>query len=141
MDKNDILNYVTETPGNTNRAVLGSMLDSIGRGGSGVNLRTATLTINNSLNNVYFSFDCINENSGIIEELYDVTLSDGNYLLPFYSDGEGGAITGAGMNREDGERISMLTTGDINIEEHQDDETGLYDYRIGITGDCSITFQ
>ena len=30
MDKNDILDYVTETPGNTNRAVLGSMLDSIG---------------------------------------------------------------------------------------------------------------
>ena len=30
MDKNDILDYVTETPGNTNRAVLGSMLDSVG---------------------------------------------------------------------------------------------------------------
>ena len=29
MDKNTILNYVTETPGNTNRAVLRSMLDSI----------------------------------------------------------------------------------------------------------------
>ena len=29
MDKNDILDYVTETPGNTNRAVLGSMLDSV----------------------------------------------------------------------------------------------------------------
>ena len=29
MDKNDILDYVTETPGNTNRAVLGSMLDSM----------------------------------------------------------------------------------------------------------------
>lgn len=28
MDKNTILNYVTETPGNTNRAVLESMLDS-----------------------------------------------------------------------------------------------------------------
>ena len=27
MDKDTILDYVTETPGNTNRAVLGSMLD------------------------------------------------------------------------------------------------------------------
>ena len=35
MDKNTILDYVTETPGNTNRAVLGSMLDSIGGGDSG----------------------------------------------------------------------------------------------------------
>lgn len=34
MDKNTILDYVTETPGNTNRAVLGSMLDSIGGGSS-----------------------------------------------------------------------------------------------------------
>ena len=33
MDKETILNYVTETPGNTNRAVLGSMLDSIDSGG------------------------------------------------------------------------------------------------------------
>lgn len=30
MDKNTILDYVTETPGNTNRAVLGDMLDSVG---------------------------------------------------------------------------------------------------------------
>ena len=30
MDKDTILNYVTETPGNTNRAVLGSMLDDVG---------------------------------------------------------------------------------------------------------------
>lgn len=29
MDKNTILNYVTETPGNTNRAILRSMLNSI----------------------------------------------------------------------------------------------------------------
>ena len=34
MDKNDILNYVTETPGNTNRAVLSGMLDSMSGGGA-----------------------------------------------------------------------------------------------------------
>ena len=32
MDKDTILNYVTETPGNTNRAVLKSMLDSLDGG-------------------------------------------------------------------------------------------------------------
>lgn len=34
MDKNDILDYVTKTPANTNRAVLGSMLDSVSSGSS-----------------------------------------------------------------------------------------------------------
>lgn len=34
MDKKTILDYVTETPGNTNRAVLESMLDSIESGSS-----------------------------------------------------------------------------------------------------------
>ena len=36
MDKETILNYVTETPGNTNRAVLSGMLDSIAESGCGV---------------------------------------------------------------------------------------------------------
>ena len=35
MDKNDIIDYVTETPGNTNRAILGSMLDSFASSGGG----------------------------------------------------------------------------------------------------------
>ena len=34
MDKDTILDYVTETPGNTNRAVLSGMLDSMSGGGS-----------------------------------------------------------------------------------------------------------
>lgn len=33
MDKEDIINYVMETPGNSNPAVLGSMLNSYGGGG------------------------------------------------------------------------------------------------------------
>ena len=35
MGKNDIINYVMETPGNSNPAVLGSMLESYSSGGSG----------------------------------------------------------------------------------------------------------
>ena len=34
MDKDTILDYVTETPGNTNRAVLSGMLDSMDSGGN-----------------------------------------------------------------------------------------------------------
>ena len=35
MDKDTILDYVTETPHNTNRAVLNSMLNQLGGGGGG----------------------------------------------------------------------------------------------------------
>ena len=64
MDKNDILDYVTETPGNTNRAVLGSMLDSFTNGGRGstleVNLirdeRTGDATTNKTWNEIYSAF-------------------------------------------------------------------------------------
>ena len=51
MDKNDILDYVTETPGNTNRAVLGSMLDSMGGGES------IPLIVNMSVNSEGYTLD------------------------------------------------------------------------------------
>lgn len=45
MDKDTILDYVTETPGNTNRAVLGDMLDSFAGGGGSSDFTTAEVTI------------------------------------------------------------------------------------------------
>ena len=51
MDKDTILDYVTETPGNTNRAVLGSMLDSIEGGGSGSNVVVVTFNATGSNDN------------------------------------------------------------------------------------------
>ena len=51
MDKDTILDYVTETPGNTNRAVLGSMLDSMDGGGSGSNVVVITFNATGSNDN------------------------------------------------------------------------------------------
>ena len=48
MDKDTILDYVTETPGNTNRAVLSGMLDSIEGGGSGSNVVVVTFNATGS---------------------------------------------------------------------------------------------
>lgn len=45
MDKEDIINYVMETPGNSNPAVLGSMLESYG-GGSSTDFLIVNLTMN-----------------------------------------------------------------------------------------------
>ena len=47
MDKQDIINYVTETPGNTNKAVLGSMLDSMsgGEAASGSDVEVVSITM------------------------------------------------------------------------------------------------
>ena len=48
MNKNDILDYVMNTPHNTNRAVLSSMLNQLGGGGSGdgyLGLHTATVNV------------------------------------------------------------------------------------------------
>lgn len=45
MDKNDILDYVMNTPGNTNRAVLSGMLDSMsGSGGDEMLVVSITVT-------------------------------------------------------------------------------------------------
>ena len=89
MDKNDILDYVTETPGNTNRAVLGSMLDSFTGGGGtntlvvGVDPETYTLDktwneINNAFPNVYVS---ITTEDVIAKAPISVSASEGEYIV------------------------------------------------------------
>ena len=60
MDKDIILDYVTKTPGNTNRAVLGSMLDSM------VHMRTQKVVI-------FFIYKTTNKT--IIAD-YKVTITD-----------------------------------------------------------------
>ena len=88
MDKDTILNYVTETPGNTNRAVLGSMLDSMGGGNVGFSLpqRIVPITTEDLLacadeSNIVNEFDLleytIKKHIGVIPH------GDGTYLIAY----------------------------------------------------------
>lgn len=69
MDKNTILNYVTETPGNTNRAVLESILDEYASEGSGMSELDSvfdkievTLKVDEeSTDDIEFTITCVSE--------------------------------------------------------------------------------
>ena len=58
MDKNTILDYVTETPGNTNRAVLDGMLNSINSNLKPliINIDNETKTLNKTWQEIYDAF-------------------------------------------------------------------------------------
>ena len=124
MDKNDILDYVTETPGNTNRAVLGDMLDSFADGGSS-DFTTAEVAINNGgLNN--YLFPCVRSDG------------ENEYALPFYATMGGASETatailykGSAILQNMG-GLTLTTSGDI-------EELGEGAYLI--TGDCTITVE
>lgn len=88
MDKETILDYVTETPGNTNRAVLGSMLDSMSGGNVGFSLpqkivpiTTEDLLVCANEDNIINEFDlleyAIKKHIGIIPH------GDGLYLIAY----------------------------------------------------------
>ena len=83
MDKDTILNYVTETPGNTNRAVLGSMLDSIGGGGES-EMFMVTITPDSNIGSV---------TSGTMDKTYDEIVEaneSGKFIIAFIQIGNGG---------------------------------------------------
>lgn len=124
MDKNTILNYITETPGNTNRAVLGDMLDSFAGGGGG-DLTTATLTLNGSAYIQAPMCQDIRESGAPIDYAlipFNDEYSSGSYIMALY---KGAAIIMLTMH--DG---TITTSGDI-----QNISNGVY----LVTGDCTIT--
>ena len=73
MDKNDIIDYVMNTPGNTNRAVLSSMLNQFGGGGadSGVMIIHENWALDKTMGEIWEAVQ-----RGIILVLVD---SQGNY--------------------------------------------------------------
>lgn len=110
-----------------------------GGGGGGVNLHTATLTIIGSSDTAVIGFNpYIDESTGYLDNNNDAPLV-GTYTIPLFknSDGEGGIYETSIWNN--GESLSMTSSGDITIVEEQDHETGEYLYAVTITGDCTIT--
>ena len=87
MDKNDILDYVIETPGNTNRAVLGSMLDSMGNSKednivimkveSIMDAQTQTVTVTACDKTAQEVFDLMSAGKVVVASIYvDVQVND-----------------------------------------------------------------
>lgn len=88
MDKDTILNYVTETPRNTNRAVLGSMLDSMSSGGDEM------LVVGLTAQTGSYDFTTDKTYDEIAESIYN-----GNYNIVL-----------AGLNNIAGGKVFMLST-------------------------------
>ena len=144
MDKQDILDYVTKTPGNTNRAVLDTMLNDFAGDAGGLSFNPAEVTFavtgddgtNNSL-----EIRCCDDNTGATIGLvlndgdyYDENIGDNvlsgqseTYSL-FILPGKSVLATISGF------REPASITGDATVE-----ETSSGVYYIFITGSCTIT--
>ena len=127
MDKNAILDYVTETPGNTNRAVLGDMLDSFGgEGGGDSDFSIVQVTLTVAEGKAELSIPVIFEQDGmaalVCETLYN-GMSTRTVSTPLYK-----GMTVISIGSLSG---NVTTTGAC---EYADDQ-------LIITGDCTITIS
>lgn len=133
MDKNDIIEYVMNTPHNTNRAVLSGMLNQLTEGGGSSDFSTATVTITNSSGNAF---------QGAGSSFDDVgNIAYGDFYL------EGDSVINLILYKGSS-RISLFTSiykntvalsGDVEGVEGITD-TNKYTAFI-VTGDCTITIS
>lgn len=158
MDKNDIIEYVMHTPHNTNRAVLNSMLNQLGGGGSGdgyLGIHTATI-------NVTFDTSSISGDVTAIEYAY-IDLNGGNggngstiiqfaygdsaipvaelgtptqMLIPTSDDYPAfiGESTFSWLNASS----SALMVSEISVVSGDAEQT---EYGVVVTGDCSLNIK
>lgn len=125
MTKKEILDYITETPGNTNRAVLGDMLDSFeggsggGGGGGSSDFSTAKVTLNSSAQLpplIYIGWVNRHTDPGIVPAIsgengtYDVILYKG-VAYGIFNTASSVSITGS-AEYDDGD---LIITGDCTI--------------------------
>lgn len=105
MEKDDIINYVMETPGNSNPAVLGSMLESYSGGGGSGGGADGVFIIHAAI--TYVSDD--NYTVTTTESMSDIVaaLADGK-ALEMYANKYGGDPT------ENISTVLYLTSGDIS---------------------------
>ena len=89
MDKKEILDYVMNTPYNTNRAVLSSMLDQISSSGEDTSdLSIAEVTVNVTTTNLNRSttitFNAYNLQDDGIADTWDITIDKRNCTKTLY---------------------------------------------------------
>ena len=138
MTKKDIIEYVMETPHNTNRAVLESMLDQLSSGGGGgsSDFTIAMMTINNSEN----SYVTVGQAPTITMALGVGELSDTRVLAnPSSMPPEIPIILykGSASFHVNDDITITSTSGSIQADDGPLGPTGDYI----ITGDCTITIS
>lgn len=119
MTKNDVMDYVMNSPGNTNRAVLSSMLDSIGGGGTGnLLLHEVTETIED---------EEVTRLDHTWQEIYDAAMS-GAYVCQVIKQGD----------EEDEEGYHSYTL-DLLYELSKMTSEGRYAVRLSNSGDYNCS--
>lgn len=141
MTKQDIIDYIMETPGNTNPAILNQMIDEVGGGGN--DIKTANVKLNGN-SEITIGLHCLTLDGYIDDKLcsFDGT----TYKIPMYildnpehsewPYGQGGLLSYRGENQ-----LNISIIGSADSVEQRDDETGEYNYVIIISGDCTITIS
>lgn len=141
MNKQDIIDYVMETPENTNPVILNQMIDEVG--GDGSNIKIANVKLNGN-SEITIRLKCFTLDGCIDNKLcsFDGT----TYKIPMYivNDpehpelpyGQDGLLSYTGENQ-----LNISIIGSADSEEGQDVETGEYNYVIMISGDCTITIS
>ena len=128
MDKEKVLDYVMNSPGNSNRAVLSGMLDESGGGNS--DFSTATITLENG------SFSYIT-NACLASQVYGIEENPIEASFPT------GVVSNGEIILYKGKAIIMLDSGAVS---HISELSGGIEAlnmpnNYLVTGDCTITFQ
>lgn len=137
MEKQDIINYVLNTPENTNPVILNGMLSQLEAGGGGEsNIKTATVTLVNTGTGSLLAVQ------GYIEQTECVAISDGAFDTETYSFESGGdPLTVAFF---DSFTVSLGSINDGTTPTVTGDATIAYDeeqsaWVVTCTGDCTIS--
>lgn len=126
MDKNDIIEYVMNTPHNTNRAVLSSMLNQLTEGdGGSSDFSTAQMTIINTVEDSLVNLTGVRVDTQTNELFSDDELGYGTttVIVVLYKGNAKGSI---------GAEEITSTTGDIVLDENAE---------YVISGDCTVTVK
>lgn len=116
---------------------------AIAAGPGGVNPHMATLTFVGSSDTAVINlWQYLDESTGYFDQMLEAPLI-GSYVVPLYKAKLSGGGTYSTEIYNNGERLSMTSSGDITISEEVDMETYPYSYSyvLHITGDCTITLS
>ena len=120
MNKEKVLDYVMNSPGNSNRAVLSGMLDESDGGGGDFSIVTMTLETDTSIAAPFIQTSLTNPSFDYIESGGETLKSAGAYNIVLYK----------------GKAIVFISGEDIQITGEIE---SIDEYTYIVTGNCNIT--